>query len=882
MSDNSAAYDMENVEIEELEADEVDESDLSQFIELRLSNRPVMVQPLSSNISAPSTSLAGASSSAQSESETEDENTQQREVLIKKLVAREITFSEYQARMHHDDELDDDEPNVDRTTKKKSTFFEDYSTARRDVLKGNFQGSSLKPEGKSALRRQKRCLPPALQGLMGQANLCYARGDAKTAKDLCLEIIRQVPLAHEPFITLAQIHETDDPEQYLQYSHIAAHLNPSDAEQWIRVAEILIEQGKIDEALKCYTRGIKADPKNVDMRLKRARLMESRDEKQAFKYYYSMLPYIPKEQADFLIGTAKRVAKKFHEEANVGAALDAMERAYATVPEKFSMEDINLLIELQIASGLYRRALSILSSHAKIEILNCDLDDVESESLGTNFAIVMPDNIMLDLRTKLAVVLVHLKCEHLFDQIIGDILMHIDPENAGDCYLDVAEALMKEEYYRYALRLLVPLIKSQKFSLAAVWLRYADCSRWIEDYDEAIIGYRKVVSLAQYLDARLALAALLKKQGKYDEALQALEQDAEKEYLDPEVLHERCLLLHEVGHYEEFLAAGFTLLARHCYQIKKRQDMVIVSHVKYYELRAKESKKRVIGEGVPDFVSGNDLPLEIEWDLILRLLTVADQLREYPYYMKLVFTIQTSKRFHCFRSELQQLALTACIYNRDPTFGLNIIREQIRPLFGLKMEAMTTKMNHPQLWNLFNLVILISGDVRYHRYLARLFYRSAPIVIYPKVLIANYHLNCSTYKYALNEYNKIYLVTNDPLHAMMIAVTLTQIACQKFTTKKQSLIAQANVFMEKYLNGRPEELQHEVYYNFGRMYHQLGILHLAVHYYKRVLSFDHEVVRENPQHLCLKAEAAFNLSFIYKHCGNIELARKYLYQYIQV
>uniref|UniRef100_A0A182QC73 General transcription factor 3C polypeptide 3 n=1 Tax=Anopheles farauti TaxID=69004 RepID=A0A182QC73_9DIPT len=875
MSDSDAAYDSGNVEIEEFEVHEVDESDLSQFIELQQQQPATMRR--GARTAAHSTSSAGANSSAQSESETDDENVLQREVLIKKLVAKEITFSEYQARMQQDEDLDDDDADMVRGNKRKSTFFQDYSTARRDVLKGNFQGSSSKSDGKTVLRRQKRCLPPALQGLMGQANLCYARGDVKTAEDLCLEIIRQVPLAHEPFITLAQIHETDDPEKYLQYSHIAAHLNPSDAEQWVRVAEILVERGKVEEALKCYTRAIKADPKNVEMRLKRARLMETRDEKQAFKYYYSMLPFIPKEQADFLISTAKRVAKKFHEETNVSAALDAMERAYSTAPEKFSMEDINLLIELLIANGLYRRALDILTLHANVEVYNYTVGDSEDTQLSPDFAIVIPEDIVLDLRTKLAVVLVHLKCEQWFDKAIDDILLHIDPEHDGDCYLDVAEALMKEEYYRHALRLLVPLIKSKKFSLAAVWLRYADCSRWIENYDEAILGYRKVVSLAHYLDARLALAALLKKQGNYDEALQALEQDPESEFLDPEVLHERCLLLHEVGRYQDFLSAGFMLLARHCYQIKKRQDIAVLSHVKYHE-----SKNRTIGEGVPEFMTGNDLPLETEWELVQRLLTVAAELREYTYYMKLVFTLQTSKRFHCYRTELQQLALTACIYNRDPTFGLNIIRDQIRPLLGLKGDTFAAKINHPQLWNLFNLVVFISGDVRYHRYLARIFFRSTDIGIYPKVLIANYHLTCSTYKYALNEYNKIYLTTNDPLHAMMIGVTLTQIACQKFTNKKQSLIAQANVFMEKYLAGRPEELRHEVFYNLGRMYHQLGLLHLAVDYYKRVLSFESKVVKENPQHLDLKAEAAFNLSFIYKRSGNHELARKYLYQYIQV
>ncbi|KFB41351.1 AGAP010426-PA-like protein [Anopheles sinensis] len=872
MSFNNSDYDSSNVEIEEFEVDEVDASELTEFIELPCET----VAKLPKARGGPSTSSAKAYCTTASESDTDDERVQQREILLKKLVAREITYSEYQERLP-DDELDEEDGYLELAKQQKRANYEnDYASARMDAFRGNLQGSSP-TESK---RRRRKNLPPALQGLMGEANLCFARGDMKTAKDLCLEIIRQVPLAHEPFITLAQIYETEDPEQYLHYSFIAAHLNPTDVSQWTQVAELCVERGKIDLALTCYTRALKTDPKNVEIRLKRAQLAESRgDAKQAYRYYYGMLPYIPQEQGDLMISTAKKVAKKFSEETNIGAALDAMQIAYSTVPDKFSTEDINVLLELLISNGLYRRALDILTIHAGVEVVETGSDMVSREEPKPMVMVTIPDEIMLDFRTKLAVVLVHLKYEHLFEHLLEDVVMYIDPESDGDCYLDIAEALMKEQYYRFALRMLEPLIRSRKFSLAAVWLRYADCSRHVEENEKAIAAYRQVVSLAQHLDARLALAALLKKRGDYDEALEALKQDPDLEYLDPEVLYERCLLLEEVGHYREFLAEGFMLLARHCYELKNRYEMdTVVLGFRMYTSRLGDLKIRNIGEGAPAFSTTNDLSLETEWDLVLRLVKAADHLRDYTFFMKLVFTLRTSKRYERYRNELQQLALTACIYNRDPTFGLNIIRDQIRAI----VVTQSAKLNQSHLWNLFNLVILISGDARYQRYLSRLFKRVPGIGIYPKTLLANYHLNSTTYKYALNEYNKIYNKTKDPLIAMLIAVTLLQIASQKYSTKKHSLLAQANVFMEKYRQGRPDELQHEVWYNYGRLYHQLGMHHLATDYYKRVLHFDSEVVRENPQHLCLKAEAAYNLCSIYKQSGNLELARKYMYDYLQV
>ncbi|XP_053687440.1 general transcription factor 3C polypeptide 3 [Sabethes cyaneus] len=873
----------DGVVIEELDEMQVDPQELSQFVEA--SSIPLPGEPGASIIIPPQRKLrssVASTSSAPSESETDDENPQQNELWIKKFVSGEISYSEYQAKMHQPNELEleDEEMGMRRKSTRKSVGFEkDYTSSRRDALKGNLQGpQQVKVEGKTSMKRHKRCLPPALQGLMGQANLCYARGDTEMAKQLCLEIVRQVPLAHEPFITLAQIYETEDPEKFLQFSLIAAHLNPSDVEQWVRIAEISEEQGNLDQALTCYAKAIKTDSRNFDLRMKRVQLLEKKgEEKLAFKCYFAMLPYIPKERGEFLVETAKRLAKKFHEENNVLAALEAMERAYGTVPELFSVENINLFLELLISNGSYRRALEVLMVHANVEVEEIMNDDQDTPSIHN---VVIPESMILDFRTKLAVVLVHLKCEHLLEMVVTNVLSNINVEEAGDCYLDIAESLMKEDQYHIALKLLVPLVNSENFSLAAVWLRYADCLRAIGDYDESINAYRKVVSLAQHLDARLTLSALLKQQGNYEEALKALEQDPEMEILDAELLYERCLMLKEVGKYEEFLSAGFMLLMRHCIPLKSRSEMgAAISIVRYGEMirgiqEIKVSRQEPYDEAMPEFSrSENEPSVETEWELVLNLLEIADYMKDYSYFQKLVFTLCTAKRFQSNRQELLCLALFACIYNRDPTYAYNLIRERVNR---------ECKSNNPQLWNLFNLVISVTGDIRYNRYLMRLFERVPTIDINVRTLQANYHLNAGTYKYALNDYTQIYKETGNPLHAMLIAVTLTQIACQKFTIKKQAIASQAIGFIEKYRKGRPSELSNEVHYNIGRMYHQLGMHSLAVEHYKRALQFSSDLVRLNAEHLDLRAEIAFNLACIYRSNGNYELARKYLYDYIEM
>lgn len=64
------------------------------------------------------------------------------------------------------------------------------------------------------------------------------------------------PLAYEPFSTLAMIYEDNgDVDKALQFGLIAAHLNPSDCEEWIRLADMSLEQDNVRQAIICYTKG---------------------------------------------------------------------------------------------------------------------------------------------------------------------------------------------------------------------------------------------------------------------------------------------------------------------------------------------------------------------------------------------------------------------------------------------------------------------------------------------------------------------------------------------------------------------------------------------------------------------------------------------------
>lgn len=132
----------------------------------------------------------------------------------------------------------------------------------------------------------------------------------------------------------------------------------------------------------------------------------------------------------------------------------------------------------------------------------------------------------------------------------------------------------------------------------------------------------------------------------------------------------------------------------------------------------------------------------------------------------------------------------------------------------------------------------------------------------------------NTYKYALDQYSTIFKKYQIPLVALLLSIIYAQIASQKYSSRKQYLILQAISFIERYQELREPEALNEIYYNFGRLYHQIGILHIAKSYYEKALTVTNSLIEKYPHYLDLKMEIAFNLHLIYKASGNRMMARK--------
>ncbi|XP_026523762.1 general transcription factor 3C polypeptide 3 isoform X2 [Notechis scutatus] len=767
-------------------------------------------------------------------------------------------------------------------------------------------------------KRPRSKLPRALRGLMGEANIRFARGEHEEAILMCMEIIRQAPLAYEPFSTLAMIYEDQgDMEKSLQFELIAAHLNPSDTEEWVRLAEMSLEQDNIKQAVFCYSKALKYDATNMRYLWERSNLYKQLGEhKLAMDGYRRILNLLTPLDGERFMLLARDMAKSYYEANDIIAAIEIMEEAFMKHQSLVSMEDVNIAAELYISNKQYDKALAVITDCSGIvlekEEAEKDTSADKKEAMegqedpgtttdqqecvpGANSAssekitCSIPDGVPIDITVKLMVCLIHLNILEPLNFLLT-ILVEQNPEDMGDLYLDVAEAFLDVGEYNLALPLLSSLVCSERYNLAVVWLRHAECLKALGYIDRAAESYAKVVDLTPlHLDARISLSTLQQQLGRPEKALEALEpmydpdtlaQDANAAQQELKLLLHRSTLLFSQGNMYGYVDSLLTMLAmllkvamnraqvclisssksgeRHLYLIKVSRD-------KISDNDDQETTKKAIFLVLTSVLTKDDW-----WNLLLKAIYALCDLSRYKEAELLV---DSSLEYYSFyddrqkRKELEYFGLSAAVLDKNFRKAYNYIRIMV-------MEH----VSKPQLWNIFNQITMHSQDVRHHRFCLRLLLKN-PDNHALCVLNGHNAFVSGCFKHALGQYVQAFRTNPDePLYSLCIGLIFIHMASQKYVLKRHALIIQGFSFLQRYLSLRGS--CQESYYNLGRALHQLGLVHLAIHYYKKALELPPLVLEGiEADQTDLRKDIAFNLSLIYHSSGNIQVARKLLYTY---
>lgn len=216
------------------------------------------------------------------------------------------------------------------------------------------------------------------------------------------------------------------------------------------------------------------------------------------------------------------------------------------------------------------------------------------------------------------------------------------------------------------------------------------------------------------------------------------------------------------------------------------------------------------------------------------------------------------------------MALYTCILCNDVYQGYNLIRE-----------VLPRNYKNELAWNWFILITSAPEEFRHVRFLSKC--NSKFSVEDRETVTANNNLSTGNYIDALNFFVKDHKKTGSVYSAFMMGVAMLQYYQRKLEKDSKKTIAETITYLFfNYSKLRTKSAEQEVYYNFGRMYQQLGIMYLAEHYYRKVLKVSNTYIDMYPEIVCLKREAAFNMHLIYRNSGNFTEARNILYEYIVI
>ncbi|GIY88971.1 general transcription factor 3C polypeptide 3 [Caerostris darwini] len=673
-----------------------------------------------------------------------------------KYTQGKISFGELNNLM--EDSISNDHPR-----KKICLEKEDTQTDQSLQPENENENTEAAPKKKRKIRRKKSLLPKELENLMGEANVHYAKGDCLKAVNICMELIKSAPHAYEPFQLLGVIYEEmGEPRKAFQCLLVVAFLNPSDTELWIRLAEISIGQKEIQQAIGCLTRAIRNEPTNVQFLWERCNLYEKLGDRRRALYGYERILKNLDTPGEYekVVDVAREIAKIHHLNTDDANAAKVLETAFNKYPSLVTSEDVNFLLELQLGEKMYKTAMKTFVQHCGVKLnlplgsithVN-DLNDFDDENYKAIVSCVVSEVLPIDLTVKFLLCLIHLRAFKAAQPFI-ESLKQENPEEMGDLFLDVAEALMEVKEFEAAKPLLHALISTPTYDLPAPWVKYADCSYALSNVQDAIEAYLKVIEMAPgYQEARLALSRIFLEMGKFDEAVNVLRQDFEDGeegiLLGIDALHERCKLLEANECWDEYISAGTLIQYSHCHYLETEEEFnaVIANQTCKRRNEALRDLKAQNKRFTPKFV-GKQIPISELWSIFKKVSNKLMEQKRYDELQNLSLACLSSVPFMKnpeYAKDLEFQALLSCYYNGSHQYTYLLVRDLV-----------LRNLNNNKAWNLFCLIVTRSQENRHNRFCIRLMMKNQDHLALGYLNGHNAMIS-GTYKHALDRSKEIY------------------------------------------------------------------------------------------------------------------------------
>ncbi|CAJ0929380.1 unnamed protein product, partial [Mesorhabditis belari] len=858
-----------------------------------------------------------------------------------------VTFDDHEDG--YDEEVDDDEllikPEALLSAAKKPALTgqeegnipAETRNLVRELITDELGTGVAKPPTQSTPRPRK--LNAALDSLLGQANLSYARGQTQHALDMLLEVIKQEPRHPESYRQVSEIYrELNQPHRSLHYGLLAAHLDyHTPAGEWSHLGDLSSRLEKYEESAACYGRAIRLEPNNwkdyekriatLDMLGMRSLSMKTR--LQAAQMIDHSTANVDFEWFSKLI---KTVAEYYISINDEDKAIQALE-AYVLRSKLFGREaesQHETLIKMWMAKDKFGEAAkSILALCSGIETKNPDGSSAVTVTFKNGTFTIEPypppasiyfeieDSVSMNILCRLCVCLIKSNNKNLAQEAIPFLLRRsFNTREAEELTLDIARAYAQITAHPAARRFLEQLLDLGQFAHCAnLWFLLGNALMQLEENQKAMEAYEKVLELnSSHVDARINLSGLQQRIGLSDRALETL-RDYDLDtctYLpDERLLIRQVDVLFDQGRYEQFIRCARMLLTPYFYEVYARPELfakrksgphkgtafaisnTLCSHALTALRNTPLEKfvKRLGSIAIADGRTVDGLTAVQLHDYSLRLIEQLEVLGRYQdmlgvcCYAFLQPKIQKTSSTENFKSILFYCAIKA----ENWLLGFEYVRWLHTSVI---QSAGDFPPNHREvlfrrIFNAMNYIFCHSQQVSYHRYIMRSLAKSSGNHAL-QTISGNNSLITGTYRHALCEYFKVWSDNrNNALICFLIGLTFIHMSCKKDLSSRHMVALRGLAFVKRYEKMRT--VRQEVYYNLGRMLHQLSITPLAIHFYKLALAEPSPVIvtydEDGNEHLeCLdkydlRHFAAHNLVLIYRASGNDILARNIYQKY---
>ncbi|CAB3397300.1 unnamed protein product [Caenorhabditis bovis] len=873
---------------------------------------------------------------------------------MNRFMRNEIDYDEFmritggktlEEEIENNDESIEDEAEEDVYEEVEEVFNEEEVEDQNDY--------TVQPENDEKQKEVKErilCLPEEARSLMGEVIIREEEAPMTIAEVLASQIscpeptppIEPVPklnsLAYGLLSTIME--NTGDLQKSVQFGLLEAHLNSKTGpEEWIHLGDKCGELNMLEEAASCYDKAIRLNQENWEFYDKRIRALDKLDMRsmamkvrlQAVQHINVEISKVSFEWFQEMIRIIAHYYITINDEEKTAMALEAYILRSREYHKDSRQQQETLTTTLLKKNKFTHAAQVIVALNGGIKMTSRETGECPFQILynnGTYSVFPFPPNdpveIQIDeqlffitLHVNLIISFLHMEKENISVDLWNLLLERdLSDDSIENCILDIPRASKALGNFNQTLKFLDDLYRSNfplEESAEYFYLKGTALMALKKD-NEAMEALEKVISIKpDHVDSRINLSSLQQKHGMCEEALMTLDNfdlDLSSQLPDERLLERRCEILFQSGKHEQFIKDAKMLLVPNFYEIytnnigKKRRAtkdggpplsttlrstaLAAVCNTSWERL-VKKNGQIISQNNSYHFLSPVDLH-----DYCLKLMEAYIARGKYNdalivcCYAFLHSQMAKEDRAKTFRFALFFCAIKAKNYALAFEFTRWFYSHVTNNESSNQMEPIVRDIMYKRIFNAMNFVFANSQNISYHRFIMRALVKSKDNHAL-QAISGNNSLITGTYRHALGEYLRVWVSNRkNPLICLLLALTFIHMSCKKDLSGRHIVCLKGFAFMKKYQNAR--SVSHEVNYNLARMFHQLSMLPLAMHFYKKVLQDQPPHVYEyddEGNEICVPSErydlrrlAAHNLALIYRSSGNDyavrELYEKYL------